>query len=121
MSDESSFPEVEISTTDEILGGPEHTFVHVDDVDDKDWGPMSDEPHIYMFEHEVDDIEELHTILDELRLDYIQATGLILPDAFEDEMPLETEVMKALEWCIVLDYEPVPEDIELIREELNDD
>lgn len=104
-------------SADGNIDAPSHLYLHLDVVDvDSEY---KEKLHIYTFEDDPR-IEELNETIDQLRQQYIFATGVVFPawmDAVIDE--LETEVVCAVEWVIAHGYRPVKRDLSVIREELN--
>ncbi len=117
MSDED-MPSIEINMDAEHLtpGPGEHVYVHLDEIEEYEHD-FGNTPHVYIFDR--GRREEATEAIQDLRNDYILATGVVFPEWVRDEMPLATEVLNGLEWHIALYGRPEPDDLDAIRREVD--
>lgn len=116
MTDEIDWPGVVTSEDGVWTQQRENEYLHLEDRDE--WDGLT-VPHFYVFESD-DLIDELGETIDELRNEYIFAQGIAFPDWMADEMPLEPAVFETLEWYITLTESLEPEDLEKIRETIDE-
>jgi hypothetical protein len=122
------FPSVQVNLSEEDLtpGPKDHRYVHIDDfAESKARSNSTDEQgesdfeshdergvelHLYAFEEDRRRDDIIDTMQD-LRQDFILATGIIWPDVLRDEVEqADTFRMRALEWAYAvsghMDIEP---------------
>lgn len=133
MAEECDVPGVEINTREgDLTPGPNgHRYVHIDTFESAESSGRSstadkqseleshDEPgvelHLYAFQSD-DKREELLDVMQDLRQDYILATGIIWPDEIREGVEeADTFRMRALEWAYAVSGHMAIEPEELPR------
>ncbi len=116
MSDYDT-PSANITISGDPTGSPgEHVYYHLDELDEYEDHPELS-LRVYTYDDEDREGEHIAT-LERLKKDFIFAHGTVFPAWVRDEMPLETDVLNALEWCIALYGTVEPDDLEVIKEEI---
>ena len=86
------------------LRGPTYDDYHLDDVDREALEDTTDSVRIYIWEDESDRIDEMMGVIDDLRRNFIFATGTVIPTEFRSEEPLSSEDLTGIQWAISLGY-----------------
>lgn len=123
MSDEyGDFPGIEINMSEgDLTPGPsEHRYVHIDEFESHDEPGV--ELHLYAFQSD-DKREELLDVMQDLREDFILATGIIWPDEIREEVEqADTFRLRALEWAYAVSghMEIEPDELPRIADQAED-
>lgn len=96
------------------LSGPENEFVHLDDIDEPDCTKLY---HIYIYEDE-ERSDEVAELIADLREEFILARGVVWPSWLRDHMPLDTDVLLALEWILAYGEDLTPDRLASVQNEL---
>ena len=82
--------------------GPTYDDYHLDDIDRDALEGTTDSVRIYVWEDESDRIEEMMGVIDDLRSEYVHATGTVIPTQFRSEEPMSSEELTDIQWAIAL-------------------
>ena len=77
---------------------------HLDEVDPNSFDGGPGRVWIYIWEDESDRVGEMMDVIDDLRRDYIFATGTVIPTEFRSEEPLSSEDLTGIRWAMALGY-----------------
>lgn len=105
---------IDIKSPESVSAGPDIEYVHLDDTDELD---HTKKFTVYVYRDE-DRYDELAETITEYRHNYVFATGIVWPSWMRDEMPLETDVLLALEWAIALGGKLDPDLLASVQSEL---
>lgn len=110
----SGITTIDTSRLEGVSVDPEYEFVHLDDIDEPE---VTKQVRIYVYGDEDRD-DELAETVKELRRNYVFAFGIVWPAWLRDEMPLETDVLLALEWILAYGEDLTPDRLASVQNEL---